>query len=124
MFKFTDEDFSYFKERCWHWYHFFKLYDWDLIVLIEDNIYKKGAQCRTNSPTHRAQIVLFKKNELVQENEVKEYLNNTALHEVAHILTADYDHIITEEVNSDTKERIGEVFAIRITNALKDFNNG
>lgn len=123
MYKFTEKDFEYFKNRCKYWKEFFKLHDWDMIVLLEDNLYEKGAQCRTNSSTHQAQIVLFQKNELVPENEVKDYLNNTALHEVAHILTADYDHIIAEEVNSDTRERICETFAIRMTNVFKDFKN-
>lgn len=119
--EFTDEEFEYFKERCLYWLSFFYLNEYDLIVAMENNLDKKGAECRTNSIIRQAQIVLFKKYEVVDKNKIKEYLEKTAIHEVGHILTADYSHIAQEQ-SGEIETRVSEAFANRLANAMMRFH--
>jgi len=118
MFKFVNKDFDYFKERCWYWYDYFNLYDWHMSVHFEDSLTERGAQCRTMSSTHEAQIVLFAGVETITEDDIKDYLNKTALHEIAHVMTADYNSVIDDRLEPDLEKRISETFAIRLTNAM------
>jgi hypothetical protein len=113
--KLTDEQIAYFKKRVFYWCDYFKLQDWQIScgVDVESPFI---AYCASDSVKHSATVWL--KPEWENDNITKETLDRTALHEVAHILTADFMHIVDKRINEQTVNRIAETFAVRMTNAL------
>jgi predicted Zn-dependent protease with MMP-like domain len=115
--KFTEEEFEFFKEKCIEYWELLSLKEFDLTVLFEDNLSERGAQCRTNGKQRQAQIILFQRTEIIKEENIYEYLEKTAIHEVAHILTCDYIRI-TKDNETDEETRISEAVSNRLAEAF------
>lgn len=114
--------FVFFKKRVFHWCKFFKLYDWQIIV-IEDKGSEEGyiADCEYDVSAHTATIRLYNSGieEALKLNHINihKILERKAVHESIHILTAEYHWVIDKKFEEDF-HRIQEIMAVRLTNAL------
>lgn len=114
--KLTDKQIAYFKERVFYWAEFFKLHDWQISCGVDENT-SHSAYCATDSPIHSATIWISPEWSNADIN--NETLDRTALHEVAHILTADFCHLFDNRLPEQSRTRAAETFAVRMVNVIK-----
>lgn len=115
LFKYNFDEQDYFRSMVLFAAEFFGLTEWNIKVLFEDNLERRGAECRINNKDKQAQIVLFVRNCLTRKCDVYTSLRWSAWHEVAHILVADYSFL---SGFSDEAIKVGEAFANRVANAM------
>lgn len=120
--EFTEDEFDFFKDKCFEYHELFSLSEYDLKVLLENNLERRGAECRANPTQRQAQIILFQKTEIVHSNEVYEYLERTAIHEVTHILTCDYVALTGNAAGND-ETKVSEAISNRVAEAVIRIKN-
>lgn len=114
--KLTEKQIKYFEERVYYWCDHFKLQDWQISVGVDEDT-NYCAYCATDSPIHSATVWI---NPVWANRGINnETLDRTALHEVAHILTADFCHLFDNRLPEQSRTRAAETFAVRMVNVIK-----
>jgi hypothetical protein len=109
--KTTAQHFAYFKKGVRLWVQRFGLVDWDLVIVHEEN--ENMAWCSHNCQARAATIGL---GDSWPRPVTEAELEATAVHEVAHLLTARFEYLAMQRSLKETElDEEMEAVANRIT---------
>jgi hypothetical protein len=93
-YKTTRKDYKYFSERVKYWQEKFNLGDWRIELCLEE-LEDVMAECQMWYDSHGAHVRM---NTNFPNPIDRQYINKLALHEVCHILLADFRRLANERI--------------------------
>jgi hypothetical protein len=117
--KITKKKFRYFVKRCEYWRKFFGLYGWKIYYFLEED--PEGACFAWITSNCRTRIASISLNTIWEDRTpTKDALNNTALHEILHLLLSKMQELgLDRFINKGDLQEAAEETIRVLENAIK-----